>query len=54
MLDHPLPDIDAWALFFSNNGLPILRVTKRRIEEMRTNLDRVDARELARVILQDR
>lgn len=53
MLDHPLPDIDAWALFFSNNGLPVLRVTKRRIEEMRTNLDRVDARELARVILQD-
>ena len=53
MLDHPQPDIDAWALFFSNNGLPILRVTKRRIEEMRTNLDRVDARELARVILQD-
>ncbi len=53
MLDHPLPDIDSWALFFSNNGLPVLRVTKRRIEEMRTNLDCVDARELARLILQD-
>ncbi|PKO39374.1 MAG: histidine kinase [Betaproteobacteria bacterium HGW-Betaproteobacteria-6] len=53
MLDHPLPDLDAWSLFFSNNGLPVLRVTKRRIEEMRTNLDRVDARELARLILQD-
>ncbi|MBU1366014.1 MAG: HDOD domain-containing protein [Gammaproteobacteria bacterium] len=53
MLDHPLPDLDAWSLFFSNNGLPVLRVTKRRIEEMRTDLDRVDARELARLILQD-
>lgn len=53
MLDHPLPDLDAWSLLFSNNGLPVLRVTKRRIEEMRTNLDRVDARELARLILQD-
>jgi HD-like signal output (HDOD) protein len=53
MLDHPLPDLDAWALFFSNNGLPVLRVTKRRIEEMRADLDRVDARELARLILQD-
>jgi hypothetical protein len=40
MLDHALPDIDSWALFFTNNGLPVLRVTKRRIEEMRTNLDR--------------
>jgi HD-like signal output (HDOD) protein len=53
MLDHPLPDIDAWALLFSSNSLPVLRITKRRIEEMRANLDRVDARELARLILQD-
>ncbi len=53
MIDHPLPDIDSWVLFFSNNSLPVLRITKRRINEMRQNLDRVDARELARVILQD-
>ena len=53
MLDHPLPDIDAWVLLFSNNTLPVLRVTKRRLDEMRADLDRVDARELARVILQD-
>lgn len=53
MLDHPLPDIDSWTLLFSNNALPVLRVTKRRIEEMRADLDRVDARELARLILQD-
>lgn len=53
MLDHPLPDIDSWTLLFSNNALPVLRVTRRRIEEMRADLDRVDARELARLILQD-
>jgi len=53
MIDHPLTDIDSWVLFFSNNSLPVLRVTKRRLDEMRANLDRVDARELARVILQD-
>lgn len=53
MLDHALPDIDSWTLLFSNNGLPILRVTKRRLEEMRQDLDRVDVRELARLILQD-
>ncbi|MDD2885935.1 MAG: HDOD domain-containing protein [Dechloromonas sp.] len=53
MLDHPLPDIDAWVLLFSNNTLPVLRVTKRRIDDMRADIDRVDARELAHIILQD-
>jgi len=53
MIERPLPDIDSWVLFFSNNSLPVLRVTKRRIDEMRANIERVDARELARVILQD-
>lgn len=53
MLDHPLPDIDAWALLFSTNSLPVLRVTKRRLDEMREDIERVDTRELAHVILQD-
>src|SRR6185369_16216754 len=53
MLDHPLPDIESWVLLFGSNSLPVLRITKRRLEEMRGNIDRVDARELARVILQD-
>src|SRR5574343_2027102 len=53
MLDHALPDIESWVLLFNSNSLPVLRITKRRIDEMRSNLDRVDARELARVILQD-
>lgn len=53
MLNQPLQDIDAWVLFFSNNCLPVLRVTKRRLNEMREDLDSVDARELARLILLD-
>jgi HD-like signal output (HDOD) protein len=53
MLDHPLPDSEAWVLLFRNNSLPVLRVTRRRLEEMRADLERVDTRELARVILQD-
>lgn len=53
MLDHPLPDIESWVLLFGSNSLPVLRITKRRLEEMRGDIDRVDARELARVILQD-
>lgn len=53
MLDHPLPDIDAWVLLFGNSSLPVLRVTRRRLDEMRADQERVDARELARLILQD-
>lgn len=53
MLDHPLPGIDDWGVLFSNNSLPVLRVTKRHIDEMRQNIDRVDARELAKVVLLD-
>lgn len=53
MLDHPLQDIDAWVLLFSNNSLPVLRVTKRRLDEMRLHIDDVDARELSRVVVQD-
>ena len=53
MIEHPLPDTDAWVLFFNSNSLPVLRVTRQRIEEMRARQERVEARELARVILQD-
>jgi HD-like signal output (HDOD) protein len=53
MLDHPLPEIDDWLVLFSNNSLPILRITKTRLDEMRQKIDRVDARKLAHVILQD-
>ncbi len=53
MLDHPLPDTEAWVLLFSNNTLPVLRVTRRRLDEMRADLERVDTRELAHVILRD-
>ena len=53
MIETPLPDTDAWVLFFNSNSLPVLRVTRNRIEEMRARQEDVDARELARVILQD-
>lgn len=53
MLDHPLSGIDDWGVLFSNNSLPVLRVTKRHIDEMRQNIDRVDARALAKIILLD-
>jgi len=53
MLDHPLQEIDDWVVLFSDNSLPVLRATKRHLEEMRADIDRVDARELARIVLQD-
>lgn len=53
MLDHPLQDTEAWVVLFSGSSLPILRHTKRRLDEMRQDLDGVDARELARIILLD-
>lgn len=53
MIDHPLPDRDAWVVLFSSSSLPVLRATKRHLEEMREDIDRVDARELARIILLD-
>lgn len=53
MLDHPLPGIEDWGVLFSNNSLPVLRVTKRHLDEMRGNLDKVNARDLAKIILLD-
>lgn len=53
MLDHPLQDIETWILLFSNNSLPVLRITKQKLNKMRQNIDAVDARELAHIVLQD-
>lgn len=53
MLDHPLPDIDAWVLLFSNNSLPVLRTTQRQLDALRENIDNVNRKELARLILHD-
>ncbi len=53
MLDHPLQDTETWVLLFSSNSLPVLRITKQRIEEMRQDMDNVKARELASIIQQD-
>jgi HD-like signal output (HDOD) protein len=53
MLDHPLPDINAWVSHFSESSVPVLRATKRRLDEMRQDMDEVDARELSLVVIQD-
>lgn len=53
MLDHPLQDIEAWIVLFSNSSLPVLRQTRRRLDQMRENIERAETRDLAHLILQD-
>ncbi len=53
MLTEPLQDLDAWVIFFSNEEMPILRQTARRLEEARNNIDRVSGRDIAAIVLQD-
>jgi HD-like signal output (HDOD) protein len=53
MLEHPLQDLDAWVIFFSSEELPILRQTARRLEEARANIDRLNGRDIAAIVLQD-
>ena len=53
MLNQPLQDLEAWVIFFSNTDLPILRQTSRRLEEARQNIDKVNGRDIANIVLQD-
>ncbi len=53
MLNQPLQDLEAWVIFFSNTDLPILRQTARRLEEARQNIDKVNGRDIANIVLQD-
>lgn len=53
MLTEPLQDLDAWVIFFSNEEMPILRQTARRLEVARENIDRVSGRDIAAIVLQD-
>ena len=53
MLTQPLPDLEAWVIFFSNNEMPILRQTARRLEEAHQNLDNVSGRVISTIVLQD-
>ena len=53
MLTHPLQDMETWVLFFSGADLPVLRHTARQIEEAREKIDRINGRDIARIVLQD-
>lgn len=53
MLIQPLQDLETWVLFFSGADLPVLRHTARQLEEARARIDRVNGRDVARIVLQD-
>lgn len=53
MLTEPLPDLEAWVLFFRHAHLPILRHTARQLEEARQNKDHISGSDLAKIVLRD-
>ena len=53
MIERPLQGIEPWVTLFSESSLPILRHTRRQLEEMEANMDNISARELSQIVLQD-
>jgi HD-like signal output (HDOD) protein len=53
MLDQPLPSLTAYVDFLTGANLPVLRHTKRQLDEAAARLDRVSARELSQIVLHD-
>lgn len=53
MIEHPLQDIETWVTLFSESSLPILRHTRRQLDEMETQMENLSARELSQIVLQD-
>lgn len=53
MLNQPLPTLTAYVDFLTAANLPVLRHTKRQIDEAAANIDRVSARELSQIVLHD-
>lgn len=53
MLEHPLQGLDDWVMYFNERELPVLRHTRRQLENARENLDQVSGKAIARIVLQD-
>lgn len=53
MIETALADIDSWVAFFEAHPLPVLRHSRRQLDEMQTRIDKVSAREVAQLVLQD-
>lgn len=53
LLSHPLESVDAYVAFFSGQALPVLRHTARALAGLAQDQDRVNAKQLAGVVLND-
>ncbi|MES2148279.1 MAG: HDOD domain-containing protein [Pseudomonadota bacterium] len=46
-------EIGAWVKFLSENEIPVLRQTERKLAEARQNIDHINDREIAAIVLND-
>lgn len=53
LIDHPLPDTDAWVLSLAGTELPVLRHTVEAFDKLRAQVESVNVRTLSSIILQD-
>lgn len=53
LIEHPLPDTDAWVLLFAQADLPVLRHTDEALCKLRGQMESVNVRTLSNAILQD-
>ncbi len=53
MIEQPFETLESWVTYFNSVEIPILRQTRRRLEEARQNIDRITGRDIAAIVLQD-
>lgn len=53
MIDRPFETMETWVEYFNSTEMPILRQTVRRLEDARENIDRINGRDIAAIVLQD-
>lgn len=53
MIEYPLADLDAWAAYYAQAELPVLRHTMTALDKLRANAENASGRVLSAVILQD-
>ena len=53
MIDQPFDTMEGWVAYLNAAEIPILRQTARRLDEARQNIDRINGRDIAAIVLQD-
>jgi len=53
MIDFPFTGLGPWVDYFKDVELPVLRHTVQQLDELREQADRINARKLAGIIMQD-